>query len=127
MKCLIVEDNAQIREIIKRMVGDLADEIRECEDGDQALAAYEALRPDWALMDIEMKRMDGITATRQLIRAYPEARVIIVTGYADEPLRAAAREAGACGYVLKENLLAIRELIVSPDCVSTQIHSNLKP
>ena len=127
MKCLIVEDNAQIREIIRRMVGDLADEIRECEDGDQALDAYEALRPDWALMDIEMKRMDGITATRQLIKAHPEARVIIVSNYADEPLRAAAREAGACGYVLKENLLSIRELIVSPNSASTRIHGSLKP
>jgi CheY-like chemotaxis protein len=108
MKCLIVEDNAQMRKLIKRMVSELADEIGECEDGDQALAAYTALRPDWTLMDIEMRRMDGITATRRLLEAYPEARVIIVTKYADEPLRAAARAAGACGYVLKENLLELR-------------------
>ena len=47
MKVLIVEDNAGMREMIKRMVGDLADEISECEDGNQALAAYEGSCPDW--------------------------------------------------------------------------------
>ena len=108
MKLLIVEDNAVMREMIKRIVGDLADEISECEDGNQALAAYEASRPDWVLMDLEMPGMDGITATRGLIKTHPEARVIIVTDYGDKPLRAAARAVGACGYVLKENLNEVR-------------------
>jgi two-component system response regulator DegU len=108
MKVLIVEDNAVMREMIKRMVGDLADEISECEDGNQALAAYEAGCPDWVLMDIEMPGMDGITATRSLIKTHPEARVIIVTDYGDKPLRAAARAVGARGYVLKENLIEVR-------------------
>ena len=108
MKILIVEDNAVMREMIKRMVGDLADEMSECEDGNQALAAYEARCPDWVLMDLEMPGMDGITATRRLIKTHPEARVIIVTDYSDEPLRAAARAAGACGYLLKENLIELR-------------------
>ena len=114
MKLLIVEDNAPMRELTKRLVGDLADRISECDDGDQALAAYAAERPDWVLMDIGMKRINGIAATRQLLAAFPEARVVIVTNYDDEPLRQAAREAGACGYVLKENLIALRELIGKP-------------
>ena len=49
-----------------------------------------------------------------MLEAFPEARVVIVTDYDDEPLRQAAREAGACGYVLKENLIALRELISKP-------------
>jgi DNA-binding NarL/FixJ family response regulator len=114
MKLLIVEDNAPMREITKRLVGDLANQISECDDGDQALVAYAGERPDWVLMDIEMKRVNGIAATRRLLAAFPEARVVIVTNYDDEPLRQAAREAGACGYVLKENLIALRELISKP-------------
>jgi CheY-like chemotaxis protein len=108
MKVLIVEDNAVMREMIKRIVGDLVDEISECEDGNQALAAYEARCPDWVLMDIEMPDMDGIAATRCLIKTHPEAKVIIVTDYGDKPLRAAAYAVGACGYVLKENLFEVR-------------------
>jgi len=111
MKLLIVDDNAPMRELIKRMLGDLADEISECEDGDQALAVYAAERPDWVLMDIEMKRMNGIAATRRLLAAFPEARVVVVTNYSDQPLREAARKAGACGYVLKENLMEVRLLL----------------
>src|SRR5262249_48773446 len=111
MKLMIVDDNAPMREGTKRLVGDWADRISECDDGDQVLATYAAERPDWVLMDIEMKRINGITATRQLLAAFPEARVVIVTDYGDEPLRQAAREAGACGYVLEENPIALRELI----------------
>jgi two-component system response regulator DegU len=114
MMLLIVDDNQAFRRMITRVVGDLADEIRECADGAQALAAYRQFHPDLVLMDIEMQGMDGITATREITTAFPEARVIIVTGHNDEPLCAAAREAGACGYVLKENLLTIREMIGTP-------------
>jgi CheY-like chemotaxis protein len=113
MMLLIVDDNPMVRRMITRVVGDLADEIRECADGAQALAAYRQFHPDLVLMDIEMAGVDGITATREIKSAFPEARVVIVTGHGEEPLRAAAREAGACGYVLKENQLAIREMIGS--------------
>ena len=111
MKLLIVEDNAPMRGLIKQLVADLADGISECSDGDQALATYTAERPDWVFMDIEMKRMNGLIATRQILAAYPAARVVIVTQHGDATLRAAAQEAGACGYVLKEDLLALRDLL----------------
>jgi DNA-binding NarL/FixJ family response regulator len=55
--------------------------------------------------------MDGLTATRELRAAHPEARVIIVTKHNDEQLRDAAFKNGACGFVLKENLLDLRSLI----------------
>jgi len=111
MSLLIVEDNAKMRRMLKSLVADLASPIHECVDGADALAAYAAQRPDWVLMDIAMKDLDGISATRKIKAAYPDAKIIIVTGYDEAELRQAAREAGACGYVLKENLLALRELI----------------
>ncbi len=61
-------------------------------------------------MDWEMKRMDGLTATRQIIGNFPEAKIFLFTQYNDDELRAAATEAGACGFVLKENLLMLREM-----------------
>ena len=100
-----------MRRVIRRILSGIAAEIVECEDGDEALATYARTHPDWVLMDIEMAGVDGITTTRRITEAFPASKVIIVTNHSDEPLRAAARAAGACGYVLKENLLDLRRLL----------------
>jgi CheY-like chemotaxis protein len=113
MSLLIVEDNAKMRRMLKTLVADLASPVHECEDGAEALAVYAAQRPDWVLMDIAMKDLDGISATRRIKAAYPDAKIIIVTGYDEAELRWAAREAGACGYVLKENLIELRQRLQS--------------
>lgn len=93
------------------MLSDLAEEIGECGDGAEALATYACLRPDWVLMDIKMPQTDGIEATRLIKADWPEANIIIVTDYDDPKLREAARLAGACEYVVKEDLLVLRRLI----------------
>jgi two-component system, chemotaxis family, chemotaxis protein CheY len=113
MKIMIVEDSPQMRRTLKRFVSDLATAVYECGDGAEALAAYAAHRPDWVLMDIEMKNTDGLTATRQIKTMFPEAKVMIVTNYDDAELREAARSAGACEYVVKENLLDVRRILSS--------------
>jgi CheY-like chemotaxis protein len=111
MILLIVDDNEQMRRLICSVVGDMAEAITECCDGALALAAYAEQCPDWVLMDIRMPEMDGITATRGIKASYPEARVCIVTDYDDLELRQAAREAGAEGYVVKEDLLMLRQVL----------------
>lgn len=111
MRLLIVDDHAAMRRLLGRVVEDLFSVVEECEDGADALNAYERHRPDWVFMDIEMSRTDGITATRDITRAFPDAKVVIVSKHDDEQLRSAARAAGARGYVLKENLIAVRELL----------------
>ena len=108
---LIVDDNAEMRQLVKRIATKVSDEIFECEDGDEALASFARHHPDWVLMDIEMKRMDGLKATAQLVAHYPEAKVIIVTKHADTQTRAAAIEAGACAFCSKDDLLSLRSLI----------------
>ncbi len=108
---LIVEDNAQMRRTLRALIGDMASACYECSDGNGAVLAYQRHRPDWVLMDLHMAGMDGLTATAALCAADPAARILIVTNYDDPALREAARQAGACGFVPKENLLELRTLI----------------
>jgi len=111
MKLLIVEDNEPMRNLLRSLLSNLAGTICECSDGSTALEVYQRERPDCVLMDIKMDHVDGILATRQIVSAFPDARVIIVTDYADADLREAARAAGACDYVVKENLLDLGRII----------------
>lgn len=111
MKVLIVDDNRRTRQMMKLHLGGLTDEMRECEDGDEALAAYTEFLPDCVLMDWEMRRVDGLTATRLILARFPEAHILFVTQYDDAELRQAAREAGAHGFVAKDDLLCLRTLL----------------
>lgn len=111
LRLMIVEDNTQMRRLIRTVIGDFAEAVCECSDGAEALAAYVQHLPDWVLMDIRMQRMDGLTASRQIKAAYPQANICIVTEYGDAKTRAAAQQAGASGFVSKENLFALRQTI----------------
>jgi DNA-binding NarL/FixJ family response regulator len=111
MNVLIVEDSEQMRRTIRSFVEDVAQEIHECPDGRQALAGFIRYRPDWVLMDIKMKYLDGLAATRQIKAAFPDARIVMVTSYDEQSLRDESQLAGACGYVLKENLRDLVKLI----------------
>jgi len=111
MKVLIVDDSSQMRGMMRQFLPADAGEICECEDGIDALEYYEKFLPDWVLMDWEMKQMNGLEATKQIIGKFPEAKILLVTQYNDRELRAAASEAGVCGFVLKEDLAELRRLL----------------
>lgn len=111
MKLLIVDDNAEMRRLIIGIVRDLADEIAECADGADALAIYKEFQPDLVLMDLKMPETDGITACRQIIADFPDAKICVVTDYTDQQTKEAARRAGVSNFVAKESLFEIREII----------------
>ena len=110
MKFLIVEDNLPMRRLIAQIVRRSNDVIFECGDGSEALSAYREHLPDWVLMDVELPETDGISATRQIMMQFPEAKIAIVTDYSSQNLREAASEAGACEYIVKDNLIELRRL-----------------
>lgn len=75
--------------------------IAEADDGGPAVKLALELKPDIILMDLVMKEMDGIEATRQIMEQWPEAKIIIVTSFLDDEKVYPALEAGATSYMLK--------------------------
>jgi NarL family two-component system response regulator LiaR len=73
----------------------------EADDGEKAVKLALELKPDIILMDLVMKEMDGIEATKRIIEAWPEAKIIIVTSFLDDDKVYPALEAGATSYMLK--------------------------
>ena len=104
MLLMIVDDNARMRRGIRRICRDFADHFCECADGAEALATYRAQQADWVVMDVSMEVMDGLTATRQILAAFPDARIVITTRFDDLEMRETVALAGACGFISKENL-----------------------
>jgi two-component system, NarL family, response regulator LiaR len=113
MKVLIVDDNEKVRLLVRDHLPASADEIYECADGDEAFALFEKHRPDWVLMDWEMPKMDGITATKEIIAEFPKANICMVTAFDDEELRAEAFAAGVSGFVGKSNLFELEAMLAS--------------
>jgi CheY-like chemotaxis protein len=107
---LIVDDSARVRETIKSILDSPGVQYTECDDGAKALELYREIRPAWVLMDIMMPGLNGIQTAQNIIAEYPDARIAIVTNFDDKEFRAAAKEAGARIYVLKEELIKLREV-----------------
>ena len=115
MNVLIVEDNALVRRMIREMLSGLKADIHECANGAEAMISYARHRPDWVLMDIEMPVCDGIAATKHIKESFAEAKVIICTSHDSPRLRLSAREAGAYAYVLKDDLIHLREMLADSE------------
>lgn len=113
MKVLIVDDNQKVRELLRDYLPSSVDEIFECNDGDQALASYGKYRPDWVLMDWEMPKMNGIAATKEIIAKYPQANICMVTAFDNQELKNEAHQAGALGFVAKDNLYELETILIS--------------
>jgi CheY-like chemotaxis protein len=113
MKILIVDDNPRSRKMIRKYLRASNAEIAEREDGSEALSAYYEFSPHWVLMDWEMKKVGGLEATREITQRFPQAQILIVTNYDEKDLRQAAFEAGAKGYILKDDLTPLNSFLFS--------------
>lgn len=103
IEVLVADDHTLVRQGLAQLL-DAEPDIRvvdQAADGEQACERAQLFRPDIVLMDIHMPRLDGIEATRRLVRELPEINVIILTMYGDDEHLFEAVKAGAKGYVLK--------------------------
>ena len=104
IRVLVVDDQAAVREGLATLL-DLTPGIEvvgESRDGAQALQLVAEKSPDVVLMDLHMPGMDGIEATAQISRSYPDTRVVVLTTYADDASIQGALRAGALGYLTKD-------------------------
>lgn len=104
IRLLLVDDQSLICQGLKAMLS-LEDDLEVvgiANNGEQALAQVEALRPDVVLMDVRMPIMDGRETTRKICQQYPQIKVLVLSTFDDSQYIADAIRAGAKGYLLKD-------------------------
>ncbi|WP_205091508.1 response regulator [Thalassobacillus pellis] len=103
-KIVLIDDHKLFREGVKRILDFEAsfEVVAEGDDGDTAVHLIEQNDPDVVLMDINMPNMNGVEATAELIKRYPDLKVIILSIHDDENYVTHALKTGAQGYLLKE-------------------------
>jgi DNA-binding NarL/FixJ family response regulator len=101
---LLVDDHSLIRSGLATLIDSTGDlhVVGQAADGEQGLAAALELTPDVILMDLSMPVMDGVAATRGVLAALPDTKVVVLTSFSDRAQVDRALQAGAIGYVLKD-------------------------
>jgi DNA-binding NarL/FixJ family response regulator len=102
---LLAEDHTVVREGFRKLLeleSDL-EVVGEAQDGRQAVVLIKKLRPEVVLMDIAMPMLNGLEAARQVLKAVPDTKVIMLSAHSDDAYVRDATEAGAMGFLLKQS------------------------
>jgi DNA-binding NarL/FixJ family response regulator len=101
---LLVDDHQMVRTGLATLLGSTEDirVVGQAGDGEQAVAEAAAQRPDVVLMDLSMPGVDGVEATRRILAAQPEVKIVVLTSFSDRGRVSDALAAGAVGYLLKD-------------------------
>ncbi len=104
IRVVIVDDQPVVRAGVARILGpdDGFEVVAECEDGDEVVDTVARHRPDLVLMDVRMRRVDGVAATRRLRQLAAEPPVLVLTTFDDDDALWGALDAGAAGFILKD-------------------------
>ena len=104
IKILLVDDEMLIRRGLKALLKleESLEIVGEAENGEIAISQIEKLQPDVVLMDVRMPVMDGVAATREINRRFPNIKILILTTFNDDEYVTQALKYGAAGYLLKD-------------------------
>jgi len=108
IRLLVADDHPVVRTGIAGLVDAEPDMevVSQVDDGTAAVTAFELLRPDVTLMDLQMAGLDGIGAIARIRGIDPHARIVVLTTYSGDMQALRALRAGACGYLLKTMIRA---------------------
>jgi two-component system response regulator NreC len=127
-RIVLVEDHTVVREGLRMLLASHPDleVVGEAGDGREAVQCVENLRPDLVLMDLSMPGKDGMEATREIKRRFPETKILALTVHDSEEYVLVALKAGADGYILKkathaELVMAIRSVLAGEPYLSPGI------
>ncbi len=101
IKLLIIDDAPYVLKALRDTLEAHGYEVYEAVNGEEALARYREVNPDVVLMDILMPKMDGVSATRCILKYDPDAKIIIVTALGKRGLEKDCIEAGASDFIMK--------------------------
>ncbi|KTD85006.1 LuxR family transcriptional regulator [Paenibacillus etheri] len=103
IKVLLVDDHEMVRIGLAAVLGteDGIEVVGEAGSGEEGIRLAQEYNPDVVLMDLVMDGMDGIETTKQLMKQYPDIKVIVLTSYLDDEKMYPVIEAGAFSYLLK--------------------------
>ena len=104
IRLLIADDQRLFRQSLRIVLEHETDlkVIGEAGDGQEAYEQGKALRPEMVLMDVEMPKLDGIAATRLLVKERPDIKILMLSAYADDERVLHGIQAGAVGYIVKD-------------------------
>jgi DNA-binding NarL/FixJ family response regulator len=104
IRLLLADDHAVVRDGLRQLLSqvDGLEVVATAADGEEAIGLAERHGPDVVLMDLEMPVLSGSEATRRIVAARPETRVVVLTSFADRERILEALDAGAVGYLLKD-------------------------
>jgi DNA-binding NarL/FixJ family response regulator len=104
IRLVVADDHSVVRAGLEQLVATFegVELVGSAADGAAAVALCVDLRPDVALMDLEMPELDGIQATERIVARAPETRVVVLTSFSDRERILSALDAGAAGYILKD-------------------------
>jgi DNA-binding NarL/FixJ family response regulator len=132
IRVLVADDQPVVRDGLAMLLGliDDVEVVATAADGVEAVERARNERPDIVLMDLRMPRLEGAEATRQILEALPETRVLVLTTYADDEFLFPALQAGARGYLTKDATaeeieLAIRALIAGQTHLDAAVQQRL--
>jgi len=131
-RIVIAEDYTILREGLRSLLSSHPEFeiVGEAEDGQEAIRSVEKLKPDLALMDLSMPRMNGMDAIKEIKKRSPETKVLVLTVHKTEDYIHAALQSGADGYILKDSThaelgMAINHILEGKRYISPGISESL--